>query len=62
MKNLIKYRILLICILSSFSVRMSAIIDFVSVDPLWEMAVMTGTKKVMVIGYAPQSQKTNEYD
>ena len=47
MKNLIKYRILLICILSSFSVRMSAIIDFVSVDPLWEMAVMTGTKKVM---------------
>ena len=47
MKNLIKYRILLICILSSFSVRMSAIIDFVSVDPLWEMAVLTGTKKVM---------------
>ena len=43
----INYRIILVCILSIVSIRMSAIIDFVSVDPLWEAAVMTGTKKVM---------------
>ena len=43
----INYRIILVCILSTVSIRMSAIIDFVSVDPLWEAAVMTGTKKVM---------------
>lgn len=43
----INYRTILVCILSTVSIRMSAIIDFVSVDPLWEAAVMTGTKKVM---------------
>ena len=43
----INYKIILVCILSTVSIRMSAIIDFVSVDPLWEAAVMTGTKKVM---------------
>ena len=47
MKNLINYRVLLVCIMTSVCVRMSAVIDFVSVDPLWEAAVMTGTKKVM---------------
>lgn len=43
----INYRTILVCILSTVSIRMSAIIDFVSVDPLWEVAVMRGTKKVM---------------
>lgn len=47
MKKRIDYRILMVGILSAVSVRMSAVIDFVSVDPLWEAAVMTGTKKVM---------------
>lgn len=47
MKKRIDYRILMVGILSAISIRMSAVIDFVSVDPLWEAAVMTGTKKVM---------------
>lgn len=47
MKKRIDYRILMVGILSTVSIRMSAIIDFVSVDPLWEVAVMRGTKKVM---------------
>ena len=42
----IKYRVLLVCILSAASIRMSAI-DFVSVDPLWQMAVIDGTNKVL---------------
>ena len=41
MKKRIDYRILMVGILSAVSVRMSAVIDFVSVDPLWEAAVMT---------------------
>lgn len=39
------YRILLVGILSVVSVRMAAI-DFVSVDPLWMKAVLTGSGKI----------------
>lgn len=42
----IKYRVLLVCILSAASIRMSAI-DFLSVDPLWQMAVIGGTNTVL---------------
>ena len=59
MKNGIKYRILLVSILSAVSVRMSAVIDFVSVDPLWEAAVLTGSKKVME-QYDTQNKKLLE--
>lgn len=47
MKNRTFYRTLMVSILSAVSVRMSAVIDFVSVDPLWEAAVLTGSKAVM---------------
>ncbi len=46
MINGISYRIVMVCILMSVSIRASALIDFVSVDPLWEVAVMKGSKRV----------------
>lgn len=58
MKNLISYRLLLACILSFVSLRMSAIY-LVSVDPLWEVAVLNGTK-FLLDEYDKQNNKILE--
>lgn len=46
MEKRIIYRVILACILAVNSIRMSAI-DFVSIDPLWQLAVIDGTNKVL---------------
>ena len=46
MRRRIDYRIIMVTIMSALSVRMSAT-DYVSVDPLWEVAVLTGSQMVL---------------